>query len=182
MGSKTGNLVLRPITERELTPALFAVFDRFQKVEKCWRKIGGEWVIKDIAFLEQWEEKDYRELCASLQSTLKSGGAVWGLFLAEKLKGFCAVKRELLGRERQYADLSELYISADQRGKGYGRLLFQKAAELGLRFGAKKLYISAHSSVESQAFYRKMGCVEAGEYDPHHVAAEPCNCQLEYVL
>ena len=46
----------------------------------------------------------------------------------------------------------------------------------------KKLYISAHSAVESQAFYKKMGCVEAEEYDPAHTAAEPCDCQLEYLL
>ena len=44
------------------------------------------------------------------------------------------------------------------------------------------LYISAHSAVESQAFYKKMGCVEAEEYDPAHTAAEPCDCQLEYLL
>lgn len=48
--------------------------------------------------------------------------------------------------------------------------------------GGQKLYISAHSAVESQAFYRKMGCVEAEEYDPAHTAAEPCDCQLEYLL
>ena len=48
--------------------------------------------------------------------------------------------------------------------------------------GAAKLYISAHSSVETQAFYRKMGCVEAQAYDRHHVEAEPFDCQLECPL
>ncbi len=173
---------LRLLSQEELTPALFAVFDRFQKVEQCWRKIDGRWVIRDIAFLEQWGEADHRELCGFLRNTLLTGGAVWGLFSAEGLKGFCAVEKELLGSKKQYADLSQLYISADQRGKGYGRLLFQKAAETGRRFGAEKLYISAHSSVESQAFYKNLGCVEAKEYDAHHVKREPCDCQLEYAL
>ena len=45
--------------------------------------------------------------------------------------------------------------------------------------GAGKLYISAHSAVESQAFYKSMGCVEAGEYNPEHVEKEPYDCQLE---
>ena len=45
--------------------------------------------------------------------------------------------------------------------------------------GAKKLYISAHSAVESQAFYKSMGCVEAEVYNKKHVEDEPYDCQLE---
>lgn len=48
--------------------------------------------------------------------------------------------------------------------------------------GAQALYISAHSSVESQAFYKAMGCVEAKEYQAFHVEKEPCDCQLERPL
>lgn len=48
--------------------------------------------------------------------------------------------------------------------------------------GAKKLYISAHSSEETQAFYKALGCVEAKEYNSKLVAEEPCDCQLEYSL
>lgn len=44
---------------------------------------------------------------------------------------------------------------------------------------AKKLYISAHSAVESPAFYKAMGCVEAKEYNAEHVEKEPYDCQLE---
>lgn len=39
-----------------------------------------------------------------------------------------------------------------------------------------------HSIVESQAFYRKMGCTEAQEYSQKHVEAEPFDCQLECML
>ena len=45
--------------------------------------------------------------------------------------------------------------------------------------GAKKLYISAHSAVESQAFYKSMVCVEAEVYNQKHVEDEPYDCQLE---
>ena len=65
------------------------------------------------------------------------------------------------------------------RGKGIGKELFVRAKAWAKEQGAKKLYISAHSAVESQAFYRAMGCVEAKEYNPEHVAKEPCDCQLE---
>ena len=63
-----------------------------------------------------------------------------------------------------------------------GAVLFLSAARWAAAQGGQKLYISAHSAVESQAFYRKMGCVAAEEYDPAHTAAEPCDCQLEYLL
>ena len=65
---------------------------------------------------------------------------------------------------------------------GLGSRLFQQAIGFGRALGAKKLYFSAHSAVGPMAFYTAMGCVEAQEYDPHHVRAEPCDCQLEYVL
>ena len=49
-------------------------------------------------------------------------------------------------------------------------------------FPGKKLYLSAHSAVETQAFYAAMGCVEAREYNEAHVASEPFDCQMEYAL
>ncbi|MEC4272258.1 hypothetical protein VJ923_03670 [Adlercreutzia sp. R25] len=48
--------------------------------------------------------------------------------------------------------------------------------------GAGKLYISAHSAAETQAFYKSMGCVEAEVYSQKHVEDEPFDCQLECVL
>ena len=84
-----------------------------------------------------------------------------------------------LGRNGDYRDLSSLHVSQELRGQGIGRRLFALAREFAREQGALKLYISAHSAVETQAFYRAMGCTEAQEYDPEHVEREPCDCQLE---
>ena len=75
-----------------------------------------------------------------------------------------------------------LHVSEDMRGKGIGRTLFRSAMDWARERGAAKLYISGHSAVESQAFYRAMGCVEAREYNQSHVEKEPCDCQLECPL
>ncbi len=48
--------------------------------------------------------------------------------------------------------------------------------------GADKLYISAHSSKESQAAYRALGCSFAEEINEKLAAAEPFDVQLEYRL
>lgn len=173
---------IRQLGEEEIDLGLFAWFDRFQPVEQCWRMENGEWSVKPIAFTERWGEEDYRTLVACLKNTVKTGGTVWGAFLEGKLKGFASVERGLLGSRKEYADLSSIYVSADRRGGGLGRRLFYKGAESGKALGAQKLYISAHSSVESQAFYKAVGCVEAQEYDRRHSEVEPCDCQLEYSL
>ena len=52
----------RNIEENEITCELFAHFNRHQVVTKCWRKIDGEWCIKDIAFVEEWTEEEYEYL------------------------------------------------------------------------------------------------------------------------
>lgn len=68
------------------------------------------------------------------------------------------------------------------RGMGVGRKLFEKAAGVAREYGAKKLYISAHSSKESQAAYKALGCVHAEEIIPWIADEEPFDVQLEYVL
>ena len=60
-----------------------------------------------------------------------------------------------------------------------GRALFLAAKGWARERGGRKLYISAHSAVESQAFYKAMGCVEAEVYHQGHVEEEPYDCQLE---
>jgi GNAT superfamily N-acetyltransferase len=176
------SIICRKLTEYEITRDLFKDFIRHQKVTKCWRKIDGEWLIKDIEFVDDWSEEEYSLLSGYLKNTSKTGGIVIGAFQEDRLKGFASVESEPLGFNKEYLDLSSLHISEDMRGRGIGKVLFQMTSNWAREKGAKKLYISAHSSVETQGFYRSLGCVEAMEYNQAHVDREPYDCQLEYVL
>lgn len=98
------------------------------------------------------------------------------------LAGFAAVTNEPFGPAEEYLQLSELNVSQPLRGQGIGRELFRLACEQARTRGAQKLYLSAHSAEETQAFYRAMGCVEAAWYHPELVALEPCDCQMEFLL
>lgn len=118
----------------------------------------------------------------SLKETVRSGGFVYAAFYNNQLKGFASVESSLFGTSRQYLDLANIYVSEDMRKRGIGRVLFQAAKIWAKAHSAEKLYISAHSAVESQDFYRSMGCVEAKEYNPSHVEKEPFDCQMECVL
>ena len=55
---------IRELVESEISLELFKSFQRYQKVTKCWRKIDGRWVIKDIDFIDQWSLEEYNELKA----------------------------------------------------------------------------------------------------------------------
>ena len=166
----------------EINPALFAGFIRRQVVTKCWRREENQWVIRDDPFIDDWSEADYAFLVQCLQNTLATGGVVLGAFADGALKGFASVESAPLGKAGDYRDLTCLHVSAELRGRGIGRELFTRAAQWARAHGGKKLYLSAHSAVETQAFYAAMGCVEAREYNEAHVASEPFDCQMEYAL
>lgn len=177
-----GKIRYRQLDGDEICRELFSAFIRHQNVTKCWRKEKGEWLIKDVPFVDDWSEEDYQTLIVCLKNTYVTGGFVYGAFYDGVLKGFVSVESELFGGEHRYLDLSSIHVSEDMRGKGIGKELFLAAAKWAKSKGAAKLYISAHSAVESQAFYKAMGCVEAQMHHQKHVEAEPFDCQLEFVL
>lgn len=172
----------RNLYTNELCRELFKGFIRHQEVTKCWRKENNEWIIKDVPFTDDWTETDYQILVSCLKNTILTGGFVYAAFYNETLKGFVSVEPVLFGGEQKYLDLSSIHVSEDMRNTGIGAALFIAAKEWAKKNGAHKLYISSHPAVESQAFYRKMGCVEAEVYNQKHVNEEPYDCQLECKL
>lgn len=175
-------IAYRPLCREELCQALFAQFTRRQVVTDCWRREGERWVIKSDPFVDDWSTADYQTLVDCLQRTLALGGWVYGAFCGGSLKGFASVEAARFGSQGQYLDLTSLHVSAELRGQGIGSALFGAAKAWARSQGAKKLYISSHSAVETQAFYRAMGCVDAEEYQPVHTEAEPFDRQLECLL
>jgi GNAT superfamily N-acetyltransferase len=163
----------------EISRTLFAFFQRTQNVTKCWRKIENEWLVKDICFVDDWSEQEYQELVQYLKKLKQINGFVAGAFIDGQLKGFVSVEPTLFGDNCKYVDLSSIHVLQDMRGKGIGKTLFCMAKKWARDNNADKLYISAHSSIESQAFYHALGCIEAMEYNKELAEKEPCDCQLE---
>lgn len=172
----------RSLSADEICRELFRSFRRRQAVTKCRRREGGIWVVKDAPFVDDWSEADYQTLVSCLKNTASTGGVVYAALSDRALKGFASVEPTLFGGSQRYLDLSSIHVSEELRGRGVGTVLFRLAMAWARGHGAGKLYISAHSAVESQAFYEKMGCVEAEAYHQPHVDAEPFDCQLERAL
>jgi len=166
----------------EIERGLFSQFIRFQKTTKVWRKTDNTWRIIDDTFVDDWDEKHYQKVIAFLKDIVIKGGVVFGAFNNGILKGFSSVEPVLFGRNNEYLSLPYIHVSEDMRKKGIGKILFQLSKDWAKEHGAKKLYIAAHPAIESQAFYKAMGCVEALEYSLAHIEKEPLDCQLECIL
>lgn len=177
-----GEFLYRSFLAEEIDRELFRSFRRYQVVTDCLRKVNGTWIACPAPFIDDWTEKDYAFLIQCLRRTVLTGGLVCGGFMEGKLKGFVSVEPGLFGCKGEYLDLSSLHVSVDCRRQGVGQALFTRAANWAREKGARKLYISAHSAVESQAFYRAMGCVDAMEINEAHVQQEPYDRQMEFNL
>lgn len=175
-------IIYKTLSANDIDLSIFAFFDRTQIVTKCWRKINGEWLIIDSRFVDNWSEDRYRVEIQYLKNLINSGGYVVAAFCNGQLKGFTSVNPAIFGIDAKYMELSNIHVSQDMRGQGIGKELFDLTKKWAKKHGAEKLYISSQSSVETQAFYKAMGCVEAVEYNQQLTEEEPCDCQLECVL
>ena len=165
-----------------LTPALLKDFDRRQEVSKVFRAKDGKWVVVDTEFTEDWDDMEKGQIIDYLRSVIKGKGILYGAFNDGNLIGFTGIEGTLFGTGKQYARLAMLHVTSSMRNMGIGKELFALAVSSAESIGAKKLYITGHSSVETQGFYRALGCTEVLEYSSDLLAEEPYDCHLEYDL
>lgn len=169
------------LTRHNFAPDILDGFVRRQRVQRCWRETPQGWALQPVAFTEDWDNARLRHEAAELIALAEAGSPVFIARAGGNVIGF-AVLVGRLGSSGQYAELLSLHVTQAWRGCGVGRMLFGAVCTAARQTGAEKLYISAHSSEESQAAYRALGCTHAAERDAAHVAAEPCDVQMEYDL
>lgn len=156
-------------------------FVRHQEVTHCWRMIDGQWQLLPAAFTEDWSREKLRSEAEEILQVIDHGAAAYAAFDGNEVVGFVCLG-EWLGSQSQYIELVSFHVSAPYRGKGIGRRLFAAVCDEARQRGAEKLYISAHSSKESQAAYHALGCEIAQEIDPVRASREPFDVQMEYNL
>lgn len=157
-------------------------FIRHQTVTACWRKINNDWKLVPNVYEENWSQVQCREIAEDVVHHINLDQTGFGAFDGERIIGFVTVSHRIFGAGAKYVQLVCFQISEEYRRQGIGRRLFFLACEEARRLGADKLYISAHSSKESQAAYRALGCSFAEEINEELAAAEPFDVQLEYKL
>ena len=157
-------------------------FVRHQTVAECWRKTDNDWKLVPNVYEENWSQVQCRKIAEEMVQDINFDQTGFGAFDGGRIIGFVTVSRRIFGVTARYVQLVCLQVSEDYRRQGVGRKLFSLACEEARQLGADKLYISAHSSKESQAAYRALGCDFAEEINEKLAAAEPFDVQMEYRL
>jgi len=171
-----------PLSADRLAPDALDDYVRYQEVQEVWRCIDSEWQLVHNPYNFDWTLERRREIVQEIRSVLLSGGKAYGAYDGDSLIGFSVLSLKPFGSRDQYAVLKLLQISANHRNLGIGRRLFAMTANAAREAGFEKLYISANCSKESQAAYRRFGCVYATEIDEVQVKAEPLDVQMEFTL
>lgn len=170
------------LDDKNFTGRSLDFFVRHQTVAECWRKTDGDWKLVPILYEENWSLEQCREIAEDVKLHMNLDQTGFGAFIGERIVGFATVSHHTFGVNARYAELVCFQISEEYRHQGIGRKLFSMVCEEALRLGAEKLYISSHSSKESQAAYRALGCTPAEELNASLVEEEPFDVQLEYKL
>lgn len=148
-------------------------FSRMQNVTNVYRCQEGQLCLVHQPFTEDWSAERKREKAAEVLS---------GAYIT-----FCVFEQGwVLGMLMLVPELHEgrmivhsFHVSADQRRRGLGRMLFEAAKDEARKHAASALYISACSSEETINFYLAMGCRLSLHPIPELAADEPWDIQLE---
>lgn len=175
------------ITYTRLNSTNFTLFSldsfvRHQIVNECWRKRGNKWQLVPLSFVEDWSVEEKREIAKDIVDHMEKDQSAFGAFASNELIGFITLSHNFFGTTSKYAEIVCFQVSEPYRGKGIGRKLFNIAKDEATKIGAEKLYISSHSSKESQSTYKSLGCTIAKEINESLAREEPFDIQLEYSL
>lgn len=159
-------------------------FIRLQTADEVWLPSDGKWMLTriDPPKVWSWDLNQCRQTAQTIADGIESGGFAYGAICDGMVVGYIYITGVFWGSESQYTELKLYHISAPYRRLGIGKELFRLACIEARKTGAKKLYISANNSKESQLAYRRLGCVDAEEINPESVAREPFDVQMEYTL
>ena len=171
---------LRVVKEEDINDDFLTGYQRDQVTHKIHRFIDGRLEIIDEYFVETWDNQKLTEISRYLKSCVHEGGKVVALMNKDKCIGFANIENKVYFNT--YLPMHYCHISKPYRNKGLGKKLFFKMAAVASDYDVEKLYISTHPAVETQAFYKSIGCVLTNQIVPELLEIEPYDIQLEYDL
>lgn len=173
-------ITYKSLSYEEINAHLMDGFVRHQVIDKVLRNKNGVLVEENDHWIEDWDEEKLSQINKNVSDIVKKGGVLIVAYDDTQLVGFACLVNELFFDE--YMNLDLIHVSYDYRGLGIGKNLFHLIENQARNLGAKKLYISAHPSVESQSFYQSVGCVLAKKIHKGLFEHEPLDIQLEKEL
>ncbi len=159
-----------------------STFNRYQETQQVLVKNNDLLIMKTDFFIDDWDDVKKLSVIQSLRSCIHAGGSVIGVCHQTDLIAFANVESTRFGKHNEYVELPYIHVSYDLRRSGIGKKLFEICCEKAKLLDAEKLYIAAHPSVETQRFYKQMGCTLASEINAQILNKEPLDLQMERLL
>ncbi|MDO5541385.1 MAG: GNAT family N-acetyltransferase [Eubacteriales bacterium] len=160
------------LSKNNFTESSLDSYVRKQDVKRVYRKEEGKNILVDMPYVEDWTLERKRQVAKSLSSDECISYIVRN---EDCVVGFVGLIKQLAN---DYMILDMMHVSAEYRGKGLGRKLFELGKKEAEKAGAKALYISACSSEETIAFYKAMGAVVTKNTIKQLEEAEPYDLQM----
>ena len=114
------NIQYRAVGRAELTPRLFAAFDRRQEVVNCYRRgADGTWRVRPDPFLDDWSAEERYQ---TMVSALRKGGGSCDLAFVQALLagryGFLCQYNRAAGRDTVWSVVYDLRGGRIYRSEG----------------------------------------------------------------
>lgn len=171
---------LRQLAKDDLHDDFLKGYIRYQETKKLVRVVDGKLTVIPEYFVETWNSDKLTEISRYLKQCIIDGGKVVAIMKKDRCIGFANVENKTY--QDRYFAVHYCHISKPYRNKGLGKKLFNKLVEVSKSLGVNKLYISSHPAIETQAFYKSVGCVSASTIVTELYEIEPLDIQLEYVI
>jgi len=118
-----------------------------------------------------WDPKtENRDTYAVIEHYHERGGGFWVLADGDEIIGTLALR----GKEGDLCGLYRVYLLADRRGKGLGRVMFRYAIERAKEMGYCKMEIWSDKTLDvSHIMYKNAGATSLGDrsvFDPEYGA------------
>ncbi len=175
---------IKLLSENECDDNLLENYIRYQETKKAYvfDENSKTWEIKDVDFIDDWDNERKIQIVNSFRECIHSNGRVVIAKHLNEVVAFAVLYDGLFGSQNEYLSLSMLHVSKPYRFQGIGVKVFESICEEARKLNGKKLYIGSHPSIETQGFYRKTGCTFAKEINEGIYNHEPKDCQLEFNL
>ena len=172
---------IKELTINDISIGILLNFNHHQVITKKWVNRNNNWELSDCSDLRKWNEEKRIRISGYLRQQIGRGGSVVAAFDSNILVGFCCLDGRLAGNTADYANMTMLFVDDNWKRCGVGRKLFERICMCAAKMKAEKLFISAIPSLETIAFYFKMGCEDAKEIISEYVDTDQ-DRYLEYSL
>jgi predicted N-acetyltransferase YhbS len=167
------------LLERDEVETVWTI-DRREIIENIYHMENGELVLHAEYYdVQGWPPGEPEQYMPILLDCFDRGGTFCGAFEDGQLIGVAVLESKFIGKDKDQLQLKFLHVSRDYRGKGLGKMLFEKAADKARALNANGLYVSATPSESTIHFYMRMGCTVTQDVDPELFKLEPEDIHLE---